>query len=334
MIYAQFILSAFAIVIAGVFLVKYADEIAEITKLGKLFVGSIFLAGATSLPELFVDLNAIKNGLPDLAVGDLYGSSIFNLLILAIADLLHRGSSQIFSRAASRHALSAAMSICVAAIAGIAIFAEKYFGGFEIAGMSVGTTFVAVVYLLGLRMIFFDQKMVREKVQDSKTVTNLKKNLLRPLGGYIAAAAVILIVAPFVSESAGQIAQETGLSGSFIGSTLVAFTTSLPELTSTIACVRRGAFDLALGNIFGSNTFNMLLLVPLDIAHNGPLLAHVSQIHIFTCLATVLITSTAIMGQLYQVEGRKRFIEPDAFAVIAQVMATVLFLYFFSEVAS
>jgi cation:H+ antiporter len=71
----QFILSAGTIIAAGIFLARAADSIAELTKLGRLIVGSVFLAGATSLPEILVDLSAVRNGMPDLAVGDLTGQS-------------------------------------------------------------------------------------------------------------------------------------------------------------------------------------------------------------------------------------------------------------------
>lgn len=329
MIYLQFLISALAIVIAGFFLVKYSDEIAEVTKLGRLFVGSLFLAGATSLPELFVDLNAIKNNLPDMAVGDLYGSSLFNLLILGIGDLIHKGQSRIFSRAGSRHALSAAISICVTAAAGLAILVESKIGGVEFAGLGVGTTAIAVIYLLGLRIIFFDQRVSHQKVETGKPAKDARK-LIGPVAGYVAAAVAIVLSAPFLAEAAGEIAIQSGLGGTFIGTTLVALTTSLPELVSTIACVRRGAFDLAVGNIFGSNTFNMLLLVPLDVVHGGSLLASVSTAHVFSSLATVMVTAAAIVGQLYQVEDRKKLIEPDALAVILMILSSLVFLYFFS----
>ena len=122
------------------------------------------------------------------------------------------------------------------------------------------------------------------------------------------------VIAPAIA--AGKIADLTGLGKTFIGSTLVAFSTSLPELVSTIAAVRMGAFDLAVGNIFGSNSFNMLFLLPVDFSPPCPFLASVSRLHILTALATIMATSVAVMGQLYQVEKRKKIIEPDAFAII------------------
>ena len=88
-----------------------------------------------------------------------------------------------------------------------------------------------------------------------------------------------------------------------------------------------GAFDLAVGNIFGSNTFNMLLFVPLDALHNGSLFAAVSPSHLITCLAAILVTSIAIMGQLYQVEGRRRLIEPDAMLMLLMIFSALALIY-------
>jgi cation:H+ antiporter len=86
----QFVITALVTIVAGAALARCADAIAGLTGLGRLRTGSILLAGATSLPELIVDLNPVRLGMPNLAVGDLVRSSLFNLLILAIIDTSHR----------------------------------------------------------------------------------------------------------------------------------------------------------------------------------------------------------------------------------------------------
>jgi cation:H+ antiporter len=88
------------------------------------------------------------------------------------------------------------------------------------------------------------------------------------------------------------------------------------------------AFDLALGNIFGSNSFNMILFVPLDIAHRSPLFATLSPTHVLTALAIIMATAIAVLGQLYTVEKRIRIIEPDAALVIAVVVGSLALIYF------
>lgn len=323
----QFIGSAAVIIVAGTFLVKFADHIADITKLGKLLVGSLFLAAATSLPELFVDISAVRNHDADIAVGDLFGSSLFNLLILAIGDLLHKGGSNVFTREAGAHALSASMSITITAVAGIAIFMAPQLVTYSVGNIGVGTLVIVTVYLFSIRMIYFDQKISAAKSTKPIVEDGTQMSLKKALTGYLVSAIFILVAAPFLAGAASKIAELSGLGKTFVGTTLVALSTSLPELVSTIVAIRLGSFDLAAGNIFGSNSFNMLILVPLDFFHGSPILASVSRMHVFTSLAVILITSITVMGQLYQVEKRKRLIEPDAFVVISLVLVSLFILY-------
>lgn len=321
----QFASSALVIVLAGYFLTKCADAFAERTKLGKALVGSIFLAAATSLPELFVDINAIKNNQPDLAVGDLFGSSLFNLLILAIADLMHRNSKSMFSKSAQSHAISALMTINVTAIAGLAVLSGKYISQASVMDVSLPVFGVLLSYILCIRLIYSNQKMI---VSSSEKHEADIMTLPKAIGGYLASTVILFITAPYLTHAAAVIADESGLGNTFVGTTLLAFCTSLPELVSTITAVRMGAFDLAIGNIFGSNSFNMILLVPLDFFFKGPLLAAVSQTHALTAMATIVTTSVAAMGQLYQVEKRIKLIEPDALVIIVITVGFLTFLYF------
>jgi len=106
----QFLVCAAVIIVAGTLLSKYGDWIAELTGLGRLLIGSILLAGATSLPELTVDISAVRLGAVDLAVGDLLGSSLMNLLILAMLDLSHHSRGRMLSKQGAAHALPEASS--------------------------------------------------------------------------------------------------------------------------------------------------------------------------------------------------------------------------------
>jgi cation:H+ antiporter len=326
----QFVISALVIVAAGTLLTRCADAIAEATKLGRLLVGSVFLAGATSLPELLVDISAVRLGFADLAVGDLMGSSLFNLLILAIGDLMYQSRGKMLSRSAAAHALSATMSVSLTALAGIAIFLGPRIG-FTIANVGPGCWMILIAYLLGARLIYFDQRYSAAQLGEpaqTMLVPEGHVSLRKAIVGYLFGAAVIVVAAPYMAEASGELAERTGLGGTFFGTTLVAFCTSLPELVATVVSVRMGAFDLALGNIFGSNAFNMILMVPLDIAFPGSLMAHVSQTHVLTAFATIVVTSLAVLGQLYQVEKRTRFLEPDALAVIVVIFGSLALIYY------
>lgn len=126
------------------------------------------------------------------------------------------------------------------------------------------------------------------------------------------------LVLQFVSlaATAAELADRSGLGGTFVGTTLVAVTTSLPELVASLTAVRLGAVDLAIGNVFGSNAFNMIMFVPLDAAYPGSLFGAVSSAHAVTAFAVIVATAITVLGQLYHAERRLPVIEPDALLVI------------------
>lgn len=323
----QFLGAAAAIVLAGTFLTRYADTIGERTGLGRTLAGMVLLATATSLPELSVCCNVARWGNADLALGNLFGSCLFNLLNLAVLDLLHRGANRMFSRAAAAHALSAAMSIMMLAVCLVFLLSR-----FErtIAGVGPGPFVVAIIYLAGLRLVYFDQQSaaLEAEVPSPLGTPPPYTSLFRAVIGYALATVIILLTAPLLGSAAEGIADKTGLGGSFVGTTLVAICTTLPELVTTVAAVRAGAFDLAVGNILGSNTFNMVILLPVDAFYDGSLLADASPTHAITATCGILVTAVASLGFLYRAEKRYWIVEPDAALVILLVLMSLWLVYY------
>lgn len=146
--------------------------------------------------------------------------------------------------------------------------------------------------------------------------------------GFVSCAVVIFFAGPQLAGAADELAARSGLGHTFVGTTLVAFSTSLPELVSMIAALRIGAVDLAIGNVFGSNAFNMLLLAILDFFQPGSLMAAVSPQHVVTCFGVMLATAIAVMGLLYQEDSRVRLIEPDAWLVLLIVGGVLALIYY------
>lgn len=324
-----FVIAAAVIVAAGIVLTRCADAIADLTGLGRLLVGTILVAGATSLPELSVDVSAVLNNEADLAVGDLLGSSLMNLMILAIVDMLHKSGGTAFKRASLGHALSATLSVLLTALVIGGILLGNRLGSSAFLNLGPMSWLVVLAYIFGVRLVYFDQRLSAQSAPAGHDVLTgaAGMSLRTAIIGFSVAALMIIVTGPFLSESATELAKLTGLGTTFIGSTLVAFTTSLPELVATVAAVRMGAYDLAIGNVFGSNVFNMLLIVPLDAIHPGALLSTISPDHAVTGLGVISVTSVALLGQLYNVEQRKRFIEPDAALVIVLILATLFAVY-------
>lgn len=306
-----FAVSTAVVVLAGVFLTRFADGISDATGLGRLLVGSIFLAGATSLPELMVDVNAAWLMNADLAVGGIVGSSLFNLWILAMLCLLPSVRGSMLSPDYAHHKMSVKMSIALTllAAAGLAlgVVMESLRQPPIVPGgiLGLGGPIILIGYIVGIRKVFQDQKQ-REAEGEQAPEDGRKRPSIWLAGiGYIVSAGIILVAAKYVASSAEDLAKLTGLGNTFVGTTLVALATSLPELVTTLSAVRMKAYDLALGNIFGSNSFNILLLLPVDLFYrageipqggtsSGSLLDDASGIHLLTCFATVMVSLVAV----------------------------------------
>lgn len=323
----QFVLLAAGVALAGVVLALAADAIAEATRLGRLLVGSLLLAGATSLPELSVNLAAVRAGLPDLAVGNLCGACLMNLLVLAVLDLFHRAPHGMLSRESAAHALSATLGIALAAITATGILTAEHLPRAALLGLGPTTWVLGATYLLGARLIFLDQRIAARSLADEQgrpVVGSPRRALVRSGATFAAAAAVLVVLGPRLARVAGGIAEASGLGESFVGTVLLAICTTLPEIVTSVTALRLGAFDLAIGNVFGSNALNLALLVPLDLVYPGLLLADVSTLHAVTALGVIIATAITVLGQLYHAEKRIRLVEPDALLV---VLVVLLFQY-------
>lgn len=317
--FIQFAIAATVIMAAGILLTISADKIAEETNLGRVFIGSIVLAGSTSLPELVVGLNAIRLNQPDLAVGDLLGGSLLNLFILALLDICFRQPKSAFSNEFGHHTMSALLSINLTALVGIGILSQL---SISYAGVGLFIWITTFVYLLGLRFTYINPE--NENKGSSRLAFIYRKTFITALIKFIISTIVIFITAPYLIEAADKIAHISGLGHTFVGTTLVAISTSLPELVATIVAFRMGAPDLAIANIFGSNTFNMLLLFPLDSFYPETLLSSVKNSHALTALCLITVTSVAALGQLSRKRERIRLWEPSSPLIL---FLTLSFLY-------
>lgn len=318
----QFVLLASVVVAAGIVLTRCADHIADATGLGKTLVGVVLLAGATSLPEMSVGFTAVRMGAIDLTAGDLFGSSLCNLMILAVVDLATRSRTQLLGRLAVAHALSATACVVLKCIVLIGILAKQTV---ELGGVSAASVVLIAVYFAILRLVYFDELAARRELPTPDFQNRPK--LLPNLSGFGLAAVVILLVAPQLAHVADELAQVSGLGRTFMGTAFVAAVTSLPEVVASYTAVRLGATELAVGNVFGSNAFNMLILGLLDFAQPGPLLAQISPTHAVTVVAGILITAVATLTLLYRAERRWLFIEPDAVLITSLVIGAMALVY-------
>jgi cation:H+ antiporter len=324
-----FVVSAAVLVRAGSALAGYADRIADRTKMSRLFVGTLLLAFATSLPELVAEVTAARAGAPDLAVGDLLGSSMANMAILAVIDLLYRG--KVWPSVELGHARVAAVAIALTSIVALSILIPSEP---EIAG--VGLTPIAIIVLYVLAVAWFRRmpllarpglEMPKIAMQEPTgwSADAAERSLGALWGRFGASALLILVTAPMVTLSVKAIADATGITQTFLGAAILGVTTSLPELVASIASVRIGAYDMAVGNLFGSNVGNMSILVFADMAYTeGPILEAVSTTHVMSALGAILLMAIAVAAIVGESEQtRIRRLEPDAIVLLIAYATTM-----------
>jgi cation:H+ antiporter len=296
-IWAEFAVCVFAIGLAGTRLSLYGDIIAEKTGLSGNWIGLALLATATSLPELITGVTSVTiANAPNITVGDVLGSCVFNLSILVIVDFLHRGES-VYRRARQGHVLSAAYGIALIGFVGVNLLIDGKIALPALGHVGLYTPAIILLYFIAMRSIFlYEQEQLSqfvEEVIDRYPAVTLR----RALFGYLAAGGVVVgagVALPFIATA---MAGMMGWSNTFVGTLLVAATTSLPELAVTIGALRLGAVDMAIANLLGSNLFDIVIIAIDDLFFlPGPILSHVSPMHGVSALSAVIMTSLAIIG--------------------------------------
>ncbi|MBL8502394.1 MAG: hypothetical protein JNL78_03060 [Rhodocyclaceae bacterium] len=294
-----------AIGLAGARLSRYGDVIAEKTGLGRGWVGLILLATVTSLPELVTGLSAVTIArVPDIAVGDVLGSCVFNLAILVAVDFLHPAES-IYARASRGHILSAAFGIVLIGLAGFSILLTRQDAMPAFGHVGLYTPVIVALYLLAMRTLYRyelrEMAAFVEEVAERYPHISLKSAAT----GYALAAGVVVAAGTWLPFVGADISRQMGWHDSFVGTLLVAAATSAPEIAVTLSAVRLGALDMAVANLFGSNLFDILILAIDDLFYlDGPLLAAVSPVQAVSALTALVMTGVAVIGLFYRPAGQ------------------------------
>ncbi len=291
---------AVGVVFAGVVLARSADVIAARTKVGGLWLGMVLLALATSLPELVTAGTAVRIGAPDLAAGDLFGSNMANMLILALINLVPRAN--VFRRAALDQALPATFAIVLTSIAAgfVLLSAPPLLGT-----VGSGSLLLLAAYMVGSRVVLQHSVVVQATVVETEITPQTADredrsveagpSTARVVWKFVLGTVVVSVTAPLFAISAANAVELSGLTESFVGVLVLGVATSLPEAVASLAALKIRAYDLAVANLFGSNAINMVMFLPLDLLYApSPILAIADPVHAFTGLASIVMMALAL----------------------------------------
>ncbi len=337
LVWLQFALCAALIGSAGYQLSRYGDAIARRTGLSGSWIGLALLATVTSLPELATGITSVTvANAPNLAVGDALGSCVVNLVFLVVIDFFFR-KELVWHRAGQGHVLAAAFGVVMLGLTLVSLLISqvKPSGAMAAAasatqlGFDLTTPALLALYLVAMRTVFAYERdhAALQTVEVDDALPALRKAVIR----FAMAASVVAGAGIWLPFVATDLANAMGWNKSFVGSLFVALATSLPELAVTLSALRMGALDMAIGNLLGSNLFNVAIIAVDDLFYRpGVLLASVSAVHAVTAGSAITMTGLAMVGLFFKPRGRvMRTVSWISLGMVAIYLLNtyVLFLY-------
>jgi cation:H+ antiporter len=331
MIWPEFIVCAALIFWAGSLLSKYGDVIAEKTSLGRAWIGAILIAGVTSLPELSSGVSAVAwLNAPNLAAGAVLGSCLFNLALIAMIDLAYQ-PGRVLAKAQEVHILSGGLGVLMLGMVAMGVLIGPVLNGFGIFGVSILSVVILLLYAIGGKMIAGLEKERAGEVLEKEAVEGgyARISTQRAYFVFILSGVAVIVLGMWLASIGDRLAVITGLSRSFVGNLFLAMTTSLPEIAASLAAIRLGAIDLAIGNVLGSNLFNITLFFVYDLADGqGNFWASLTTANAFAAVMTIMMTGVVIISLMYRASPKTPYrISWDGLAIVGMYVGSIALLY-------
>ena len=305
---------------AGARLSAYADEIADRTGLGHVAIGVLLLGAATSLPEISTSVVATLSGEVRMAVNNLLGGTAFQIVVLAITDLVVGYAALTVMVPGPRVMLNAVVFVMLMTITII---------GATLGDVAIGVTWVGIFPLIvagiyGLAIWLMGKEGATTGWKPAQTFVKPEEEeradylpTARLVTATLGCAMIILIAGTVLTLAAEDISRRSGIDTGILGMTFLAAATSLPELSTALAAARIGRAELAIGDVLGGNMFDVVLLVVVDLIHREQLaLREVDRASIMIGLIAILLTMIYLAGLIERRDKALLRMGYDSLAVI------------------
>lgn len=299
-----FVVAAVVIGWVGTRLTGLADALADRTGLGEAVSGTIFLGLVTSLPEIAASVFAALEGRAALAIGNAIGGIAVQTMFLALADIVHRKANLEHAAASATNMVQTTLLLIMLTLVLLS------FNGPEVSVWHVHPASILMLAVTaGGAWLIYRSKAAPmwRPTLTSATVNDVPNPAHRDLSlsglvlQFLVAAAVVTVAGALVAHTTGNIADRTGMNETLAGALLAGVATSLPELVTTIAAVRRGALTLAVANIVGGNMIDVLVVVAADFAYMSGSLYHAEGVgapEAFLTGLVILMNLVLLLGLL------------------------------------
>ena len=292
------ILNIILLIVGFVILIKGADVFVEGAsgvagnfKISKMLIGLTIVSFGTSAPEFAISIKSLLSGSGDIVLGNVIGSNILNiLLILGCSSIVH--SLTVKSNTVKKELpITMLITILFAVLLSDALFDKGMINQFSRSDGIVLILFFTV-------FLYYLIKMARNKTEteDDKEIIPMKKAIIYTILGIVG----IVLGSNFVVDSASYIAKAIGVSERMISLTIIALGTSLPELVTSVTATMKGEYDIAIGNVVGSNIFNIGIVVGIPVALIGGI-GHIA----FSYVDLIVMVVSAIIVFLFSFNDYK-----------------------------
>lgn len=304
MVWLKFVICAAIIFFAGSKLTKYGDVIGEKTGLSRTWIGIVILATITSFPELANGISAAAAvKVPDLAVGDLLGACMVNMFVLALLDILlwvlRRES--IFIKPKESNILSSLFGIGLLLFIAFSLAVSRYFFDVHILGVSIYTIAILLIYLIAQKSIYAHSR--GEPVEGEEQYPHISG--FQTYFYFLLSALVVIAAGSWLPFIGNEIVSIMGWGKTFVAVLFLGLATTLPEMTVSVSALRLGAVGMSIGNLIGSNVFNVAILFVVDIFYRpGSLLSAVSVNMIYAALSGALLLGITYLSMKRRIGNR------------------------------
>jgi len=317
-----FLISAGSVVFFGIRLAVYGDALASLTGWGRLFVGSVLVALATSLPELSTNISAVRLDPPNpaLAVGNVMGANMLNMFNISLVALMF-GGKKFLEKVAPEQGVLAALAIL---LTGLAVLFGAIKMEISLWHIGLSSLLLIVVFLVGMRIVYVTKPAEQGSSDDEPETGDM--TLKRAWIMFLGVSLGVVIAGFFLAWSTDRVADITGVASSTLGIIAVSLVTTMPEMSSAIAAARMGAADLGVAGLFGSNAFNVTILFFADPFYREGILGNQTEPAHFIAggMAVVLMAVVLVV-----ILARNRIKAP----LVAAVLVLVVLAYIAGAVA-
>lgn len=325
-----FLAAATVVGIVGTRITGVVDQLADRTGLGEALAGAVLLGASTSLADAVLSVSAAWHGRPDLAISNALGGIAVQTVFLAVADMVYRRANLEHAAASPATMMQASLLITLLGL----ILLAPLLPGADL-GIHPVTPFLVLCYLYGITLIrqvravpLWRAAITAETRPDTPADPSSLPSLRRLATAFVVLMLLLGAGGWLLERAAVGLTVHTPLGETAVGVIFTGFSTSLPELVTSVAAVRRGALTLAIGGVVGGNAFDTLTAAASDVAYREASIYHaISEATLFWVVLALLMSGVLMMGLVRREEQGIGNIGFESTAILALYLLGIVLLF-------